>query len=462
MKTWDYDSAYFIGIGGIGMSALARWFKTNGYFVAGYDRVSTALTRQLEEEGIDVHYEDDVQRIPGQVTKDRCLLVITPAIPRSHNELNYLQEKGFVPYKRSQILGMISRDFNTVAVAGTHGKTTTSSMIAHILKYSGLDITAFLGGIATNYDSNFIANNGPGVIAVVEADEFDRSFLTLYPDIAVVTSTDADHLDIYGDANSLKGSFKTFIGQIKKAGKLFVAERIASELIENNNTRPTKTYGIDRGQLFASNITIEDGFFVFDYCDEQYNIEKISLGVPGFHNVENAVAAIAVSLELGVTPGQAKAGMESYRGVKRRFEYILRSDKLVFVDDYAHHPVEIESFLRSLKALYPGKKITAIFQPHLYTRTRDFVDGFASSLALADELILLDIYPAREEPIEGVTSSLIYDKVTVNAKILIQKEELLDLVASKEFDVVATIGAGDIDQLVQPMKEQLERRYHVG
>ncbi len=462
MKTWDYDSAYFIGIGGIGMSALARWFKTNGYFVAGYDRVSTALTRQLEEEGIDVHYEDDVQRIPGQVTKGRCLLVITPAIPRSHKELNYLQEKGFVPYKRSQILGMISRDFNTVAVAGTHGKTTTSSMIAHILKHSGLDITAFLGGIAANYDSNFIANDGPGAIAVVEADEFDRSFLTLYPDIAVVTSTDADHLDIYGDANSLKESFKTFIGQIKKAGKLFVAERIASELIENNNTRPTKTYGIDRGQLFASNITIEDGFFVFDYCDEQYNIEKISLGVPGFHNVENAIAAIAVCLELGVTPGQAKAGMESYRGVKRRFEYILRSDKLVFVDDYAHHPVEIESFLRSLKALYPGKKITAIFQPHLYTRTRDFVDGFASSLALADELILLDIYPAREEPIEGVTSSLIYDKVTVNAKILIQKEELLDLVASKEFDVVATIGAGDIDQLVQPMKEQLERRYHVG
>lgn len=462
MKTWDYDSAYFIGIGGIGMSALARWFKTNGYFVAGYDRVSTALTRQLEEEGIDVHYEDDVQRIPGQVIKGRCLLVITPAIPRSHKELNYLQEKGFVPYKRSQILGMISRDFNTVAVAGTHGKTTTSSMIAHILKHSGLDITAFLGGIAANYDSNFIANDGPGAIAVVEADEFDRSFLTLYPDIAVVTSTDADHLDIYGDANSLKESFKTFIGQIKKAGKLFVAERIASELIENNNTRPTKTYGIDRGQLFASNITIEDGFFVFDYCDEQYNIEKISLGVPGFHNVENAIAAIAVCLELGVTPGQAKAGMESYRGVKRRFEYILRSDKLVFVDDYAHHPVEIESFLRSLKALYPGKKITAIFQPHLYTRTRDFVDGFASSLALADELILLDIYPAREEPIEGVTSSLIYDKVTVNAKILIQKEELLDLVASKEFDVVATIGAGDIDQLVQPMKEQLERRYHVG
>ena len=462
MNIRDYDSAYFIGIGGIGMSALARWFKINGYYVAGYDRTATPLTRQLEEEGVHVHYEDDIQHIPPQVAKERCLLVITPAIPSSHKELKHLKAQGFEPFKRSQILGMIAGNFKTVAVAGTHGKTTTSSMIAHILKHAGLDITAFLGGIATNYHSNFIANDGPAATAIVEADEFDRSFLSLHPDIAVVTSADADHLDIYGDAHSLKGSFKTFIGQVKKTGKLFIAERTASELIDNNNAKPIKTYGIDRGQLFASNITIEDGFFVFDYCDEQYNIERILLGVPGFHNVENAVAAIAVSLELGVTPGQAKEGMESYKGVKRRFEYILRSDKLVFVDDYAHHPVEIESFLKSLKALYPGKKVTAIFQPHLYTRTRDFVDGFAESLGLADEVILLDIYPAREEPIEGVTSSLIYDKVIANAKIMIQKESLLDLLETKEFDVVATIGAGDIDQLVQPMKEQLERRYHVG
>ncbi len=460
MNIRDYDSAYFIGIGGIGMSALARWFKANGCFVAGYDRTPTVLTEKLEQEGMSIHYEDAVDRIPDEVFHSRCLLVVTPAIPKTHKELNYLKNNGFKPYKRSQVLGMISENFKTVAVAGTHGKTTTSSMIAHMLKHAGVDVAAFLGGIATNYNSNFIANESADSIAVVEADEFDRSFLTLHPDVAVVTSADADHLDIYGDASSLRESFRAFIGQIKRSGKLFVAEQIASDLTDNDNSKTTKTYGLNRGQLFASNITIEDGFFVFDYCDEQYNIERISLGVPGFHNVENAIAAIAVSLDLGLTPEQAKDGMESYQGVKRRFEYILRSDKVIFIDDYAHHPTEIESFLRSLKALYPGKKITAIFQPHLFTRTRDFADGFAQSLSLADEVILLDIYPAREEPLEGVTSTIIYDKLVINTKMLTNKEGLLDLLASRELDVVATIGAGDIDQLVEPLKEELERRYH--
>ncbi|TRX54268.1 UDP-N-acetylmuramate--L-alanine ligase [Fulvivirga sp. M361] len=461
MNIREYDSAYFIGIGGIGMSALARWFNANGYFVAGYDRTSTPLTQQLTAEGIDIHYDDDVALIPKTVFNTKCLIVITPAIPKDHKELNHLSAADLPMYKRSQVLGMISSSFTTVAVAGTHGKTTTSSMVAHILKSAGKDITAFLGGIATNYDSNFIENKDNNAIAVVEADEFDRSFLTLHPDIAVITSVDADHLDIYGDEDSLKNSFKQFISQIKNNGRLFVTEKVASAITDNTNSKLISTYGLNRGQFFASNITIADGFFIFNYCDEQCKIEKITLGVPGFHNVENVTAAIAVALELGVSADDIKTGVASYRGVKRRFEFVLRSDKVVFIDDYAHHPTEIESFLTSLKALYPGKKITVIFQPHLFTRTRDFVDEFAVSLGLADEIILLDIYPAREEQIEGVTSAMILDKILIENKICISKDGLMDFLDTKELEVVATIGAGDIDQLVAPLKENLERRYHV-
>ncbi|MEM7108991.1 MAG: cyanophycin synthetase, partial [Bacteroidota bacterium] len=321
----------------------------------------------------------------------------------------------------------------------------------------------FLGGIATNYNTNFIANQGKSkAIAVVEADEFDRSFLTLHPDVAIITSTDADHLDIYGSRDTLKESFKAFIDQVKATGKLFVTETVAKDLDLKNTKIVSSTYGLNRGQFFASNVTIVDGFFVFNYCDEQYTIDKIKLGIPGFHNVENAVVAIATALTFGASPEQAKAGMESYRGVKRRFEYLIRSRKIVFVDDYAHHPTEIRMFLKSLKALYPDRRITAIFQPHLYTRTRDFMDGFADSLNLADEVILLDIYPAREEPIPGITSEVIFKKLKVLAKVLTTKKGLEALLEERDLEVVTTIGAGDIDLLVNPIKQQLERRYHVG
>lgn len=463
MNVRDYDIVFFIGVGGIGMSALARWFNANGFSVFGYDRTETPLTQELVKEGIFVHYEDNIDLIPDALSLEKGLVIITPAIPQSHKQMNYLVDQGFVLYKRSQVLGMISDQFTTVAVAGTHGKTTTSSMIAHILKSTGLDVTAFLGGIATNYNTNFIANSGSeNTIAVVEADEFDRSFLTLHPDVAIITSTDADHLDIYGDQDSLKDSFKAFIKQVKVNGNLFVTESVANDLNISNNNIITNTYGLNRGQFFASNITIVDGFFVFNYCDEQCNIDNVKLGVPGFHNVENAVVAIAATLTLGVTQEQVKAAVESYKGVKRRFEFILRSEDIVFIDDYAHHPTEIKAFLESVKALYPKKRLTVIFQPHLFTRTRDFMDGFAESLSIADEVILLDIYPAREEPIPGITSKVIFEKLKVLSKASISKDQLYDLLEDRELEVLATIGAGDIDQLVKPIKDHLERRYHVG
>ncbi|ELR71855.1 UDP-N-acetylmuramate--alanine ligase [Fulvivirga imtechensis AK7] len=455
---------YFIGIGGIGMSALARWFKANNYYVAGYDRTDTDLTRQLVEEGMDIHYEDEVDAIPARIrdNRERSLVVFTPAIPKSHNEYNYLKESGFSIHKRSQVLGMISNAFKTVAVGGTHGKTTTSSMVAHILKNAGMDITAFLGGIATNYDSNFIRNEkiDENTVAVVEADEFDRSFLALNPDIAVVTASDADHLDIYGDKASLETSFKEFIAKVKADGKLFVNEKIAKDLVDSSYSRTVCTYGINQGQFFASEITMSNGFFEFNYSDERFKIERIKLGVPGFHNVENATVAIAIALELGLHPEEVKHGIETYKGVKRRFEYLLRSDKIVFVDDYAHHPVEIEAFLGSLRAMYPDRKITAIFQPHLYSRTRDFAEGFAKSLSLADEVILLDIYPAREEPIEGVSADIIFKDISADSKMMCSKTQLVEVLKKKDLEVVATIGAGDIDRLVYPVFEYLKDRYH--
>lgn len=464
MRLEQYHSVYFIGIGGIGMSALARWFNKNNYFVAGYDRTSTTLTKKLEQEGIAIHYEDSIDAIPREVTssKDTSLVVYTPAIPKSHQELNYFKNNDFTLQKRSQVLGLITSGFYTVAVAGTHGKTTTSSMIAHLLKHSGRDITAFLGGIATNYESNFISNEkrDQDTVAVVEADEFDRSFLALNPDVAVVTSSDADHLDIYGDKSSLQTSFREFIGKIKADGKLFINEKIAEELTADSYNGEVCTYGINRGQFFASNIIINDGFFEFDYSDERYKIERLKLGVPGFHNVENATVAIAIALGLRLAPEEVRQGIETYKGVKRRFEYLIRSEHIVFVDDYAHHPVEIAAFLNSLKALYPNRKITAIFQPHLYSRTRDFAEGFAESLSLADEVILLDIYPAREEPIEGVTSEMIFKDISVDRKAMCSKAELLNCLRERDLEVVATIGAGDIDQLVLPVKEYLNSRYH--
>ncbi len=463
MNLKQYHSVHFIGIGGIGMSALARWFNLNGFAVSGYDRTPTALTDTLINEGIDIHFEDDMNLIDVKVKSDSAtaLIIYTPAIPKANKQFNYFKDNNYTLLKRSEVLGAISNNFKLVAVAGTHGKTTTSSMIAHLLKHSGRDIVAFLGGIATNYNSNFIANEAltPNTVAIVEADEFDRSFLTLNPDLAIITSADADHLDIYGDKTHLENSFKAFIDKIKSTGKLFINEKITKDLVSTDFNKSVNTYGLNRGQFFASNITMGNGFFEFNYTDEINSINKLKLGVPGFHNVENATVAIAVALELGLNVDEIRSGIESYEGVKRRFEFIIRSEKIVFVDDYAHHPVEIEAFLKSLKALYPDKKVTAIFQPHLYSRTRDFAFEFAESLSLADEIILLDIYPAREEPIPGVTSEIIFKDVkTVKSKCT--KENLIDLLNEHQLEVVATIGAGDIDKLVKPIENFLTEKYH--
>lgn len=448
------------------MSALARYFNRSGFKVSGYDKTPSKLTDELIHEGIAIHFEDSVIKIPDAVQADRegSLIIYTPAVPKSHTGLMYFKSRGYDVFKRSVVLGMIANTMKTVAIAGTHGKTTTTSMIAHLLKVAEMDIVAFLGGIATNYNSNFVGGGqtSASTIAVVEADEFDRSFLTLNPDIAVVTSADADHLDIYGNADSLKDSFKAFIRKVKENGKLFINEKIASDLVDEEYQTFTSTnrYGINRGQFFASNITARAGFFVFDYGDELHNIDGLELGVPGFHNVENATVAIAVALTLGASPEKVKEGIKSYKGVKRRFEYIVKTEDIVYIDDYAHHPVEIEAFLSSLRALFPDKKLTAVFQPHLYSRTKDFAEGFAQSLNLADEVILLDIYPAREEPIPGITSEIIYKGISVG-KALVSKDGLLQTLEKRPIEVLATIGAGDIDRLVEPIKTLMERRDNV-
>lgn len=457
----NYDSIYFLGIGGIGMSALARWFKKSGKRIAGYDRTPTPLTHELIEEGMEIHFEDRIELIPGYITKEKTLVVLTPAIPKSHVEFNYLKDNGFNIMKRSEVLGLITKDYKTVAVAGTHGKTTTSSLIAHILKTAELEMVGFLGGITTNYESNLVMHGGTGknTWAVVEADEFDRSFLRLFPQIAVVTSADADHLDIYGDHASMIESFKQFIGQVAKGGSIIIHESIA-HLASGVAGVDIVTYGMSRGHFFAGNIVpMRREFFEFDLVGN-HSIEKIQLGVPGFHNMENAIAASIVAMKLGVDEATIRRALASFRGVKRRFEYIIKHDNIVYIDDYAHHPREIEAFLQSLKSIYAGKKITVIFQPHLFTRTRDFAEGFSKSLSLADEVLLMDIYPAREEPIPGVTSDMLFKDITSPVKIRCSKKDVLDKLEALDLEVVATVGAGDIDTFVRPIQEMLNRRYN--
>lgn len=455
MKFEDLHNVYFIGIGGIGMSALARWFKHMGKSVKGYDRTETVLTSKLKEEGFDIHFEDEVELIPQEVKEDKVhsLIVYTPAIPKEHKEFNWLKEQGYEIMKRSQVLGLITKNMRSVAVAGTHGKTTTTSMVVHLLKSCGIDCAGFLGGISANYNTNMVLNDSEDAIAVIEADEFDRSFLTLHPQLAVVTATDADHLDIYGDKDALKDSFRQFIDQIVPGGKLFIKNKIADEVL--NAGVDHEKYGFEGEGIHATGFRIENASFIFDYKNDEHTITGISLNVPGYHNVENMIAAISIAKELGAEDEQIKSAVASYRGVKRRFEYIIKSEDLTFIDDYAHHPVEIEALLRSVRDLYPSKKITAIFQPHLFSRTNDFATEFAASLSLADELLMLDIYPARELPMKGVTSDLILKNVRLEKKEIVSKEQLNQKVTEWKPEVVLTIGAGDIDKLVQPLKEAL-------
>jgi UDP-N-acetylmuramate--alanine ligase len=462
VKLEQYDNIYFLGIGGIGMSALARWFMKKGLKVSGYDKTATVLTKELEKEGMTVHYEDDVNLIPSEIVqkKDRTLVIFTPAIPKDHKEHAYLKENGYTIQKRSQVLGLISKDYRTIGVAGTHGKTTTSSMVAHILKTANKSMVGFLGGITTNYSSNLIMQGEvtKDTIAVVEADEFDRSFLTLYPQIAIVTSADADHLDIYGDHNSVLTSFKDFIKQINKGGHLIIHESIAELLASDINHVTTHIYSMSRGQFFAGNIKAKSGFFEFDLHGFG-KVEHVRLGVPGFHNIENAIAASIAAAQCGVDVQTIKKALESFSGVKRRFEFVLKGKRVTFVDDYAHHPAEIEAFLKSMKSMYGSKKLTVIFQPHLYSRTRDFAEGFSKSLSIADQLLLLDIYPARELPIPGVDSDMVFKDVTSPAKFRVNKTNLMEKLADLDIEIIATVGAGDIDTFVEPIRKMLNEKY---
>ena len=457
MNTEQIHSVYFLGIGGIGMSALARWFRHNGKAVSGYDRTATPITDALQSEGIAVHFEDDTALITPRVkrAKEGVLVVYTPAIAADHREKSWLAQQGYEMMKRAEVLGSITRNMKTIAVAGTHGKTTTGSMIVHLLKTAGIDCAGFLGGIATNYNTNMILNEAEESVAVVEADEFDRSFLTLSPCMAVVTAMDADHLDIYGDKDSLKTSFRQFVGQINSGGKLFAKAGVGSRIVGENPAYQHRDYGLSEATISAENLRIEEVSFVFDYVDGREMIEGIRLNVPGYHNVENMLASIAVARSFGANEEAIRQGAGSYAGVKRRFEYVIKTDDLVFIDDYAHHPAEIKAFLQSVRDLYPEKKLTAVFQPHLFTRTRDFAEGFSKSLSLAHELIMLDIYPAREAPIAGVTSEMILKKVAPEKKMISSKEALISNLINWQPEVLLTFGAGDIDQLVQPIKEVL-------
>ncbi|WP_133273608.1 UDP-N-acetylmuramate--L-alanine ligase [Hymenobacter radiodurans] len=465
-----FPYVYFLGIGGIGMSALARWFQANGHQVSGYDRTPTPLTEALAAEGIAVHYADAVENIPVEVRENapQTLVVLTPAIPAGHQEWAWLREQGYDIRKRSQVLGLLTQGQRTIAVAGTHGKTTTSSMVAHLLHHAGVDCSAFLGGISVNLGSNLLLNTGTDAGAkpvVVEADEYDRSFLTLHPDVAIVTSTDADHLDIYGTQDALIESFRQFVGQLKPGGTLLLNYTADASVAAAVPTGVQVVhYGLEAaqgGNLHAANVTAHGHEFRFDVHSPLGNLTNLQLTVPGFHNVENMLGAIFAAQLEGVTAEKLATAVAAYRGVKRRFEFIVTTKNKVYVDDYAHHPREIEAFLRSLRALYPQKRLRVIFQPHLFTRTRDFALGFAESLSLADEVVLLDIYPARELPISGVTSELILSQLTASKKSLQTKEQVVAAAAvDDDFDVLATVGAGDIDQLVPQLRTILTSRWH--
>jgi len=449
------ENIYLIGIGGIGMSALARYFKSQGKFVAGYDKTPSDLTEQLQNEGIDIHFDESMLLMPPQIMsqKDTTLVIYTPAIPNNNYEFKYFHEREYSVMKRAEVLGLIFSNSKGIAVAGTHGKTTTSTMIAHILHQSSVGCNAFLGGISKNYNSNLLLSKKSNIL-VTEADEYDRSFLKLFPYLGIVTSLDADHLDIYGTHEEVIKSFNLFTRQISKNGILIYKKGINLSLKDLNNIGVfTYSAGSEPADFYPLNIRIKKDHFHYDVQTPLGIIKDITLGVQGKMNLENSIAAIAACALLNVLPEEIKAGLESFEGVKRRFEYHIKTSKLVYIDDYAHHPEELKACINSVKNLYPDKKITGIFQPHLFTRTRDFAAGFAQSLSLLDELILLEIYPAREEPIEGVTSEMIFKNVTIANKIMSSKNELMEKLKKLNPEVLITMGAGDIDRFVEPIRK---------
>lgn len=453
----NIKSVYFLGIGGIGMSNLARYFLSKGKKVAGYDKTETPLTQALVEEGASIHYDDSVANIPSDCTeKESTLVVYTPAIPEDSEELNYFQQNDFDLKKRAQVLGLITKSSKALCCAGTHGKTTTSSMLAHILKDSHIDCNAFLGGILKNYDSNLMLSDN-SEFTVVEADEYDRSFHWLHPYMALITSVDPDHLDIYGTEAEYLKSFEKFTSLIQPGGALVVKHNIKL-LPQLEEGVKLYTYSIDEGDFHAENIKVGNGTIRFDFVTPETTIRNIELGVPVRINIENGIGSMALAWLNGATDEELRHAMATFQGAKRRFDFLLKTDNLVMIDDYAHHPDELSASISSVQELYPDKKVLGVFQPHLFTRTRDFVDEFARSLSLLDELILLDIYPAREKPIEGVTSKIIFDKVSCK-KTLCKKEELLGLLEQRnDIEVLLTIGAGDIDMLLPEIKDIISKK----
>jgi UDP-N-acetylmuramate--alanine ligase len=453
------DKVYFIGAGGIGMSALIRYFHSKGVAVAGYDRTPSALTEQLTREGVDLHFTDNLRLIPPNfMSPETTWVIYTPAVPESHTELTYFRTQGYKVLKRSQALGLITRSERGLCIAGTHGKTTVSSMTAYLLQQSSVGCNAFLGGILKNTDSNLMLS-GHSDLTVIEADEYDRSFHQLSPWMAVITYVDPDHLDIYGTAGAYRESFEIFTSLIRPGGVLILKSGLGLALrLQAGVKSYTYSAADEKADFHAENIRVGNGEIRFDWVAPSVRVEDIQLGVPVKINVENAVAAIALAWLNGVSGNEIREAMKSYAGVERRFEICLKKGNTVMIDDYAHHPEELKNSILSVRELYAGRKITGIFQPHLYTRTRDFAEDFAKSLSLLDELILLDIYPAREEPIPGVTSRLIFDRVTIPEKTLCPKAQLLEIIAAGTYEVVLTLGAGDIDRLVEPIKQILERR----
>ncbi len=455
-------NVYFLGIGGIGMSALARYFKYTGKNVAGYDRTQTALTDTLQEEGIDVHFEDDIRNIPSKWNPAETIAVYTPALPDEHKELNWFKSQPIGLFKRAKVLGLIANEKSAIAVAGTHGKTTTSTMVANILNKTPEGCGAFLGGISKNFGSNLVLPKEESPWIVAEADEFDRSFLHLQPLLALVTSVDADHLDIYGDKARIVESFEKFISQIREEGKLVIKKGV--ELDTSKTKAQVFTYSLKDDTDFAAlNLKLDEvsGTYGFDLKTPDGIIANCKMEYPGLVNVENAIGAASLAWLAGVSANDLKAGIQDYQGVARRFDVRFRSEKKIYIDDYAHHPEELKAFISSVKALYPGKKVTGIFQPHLYTRTRDFAAEFAASLDLLDHAVLLPLYPAREEPIKGVSSEIIFDKMTLEDKQLVEKSDLEDLLRSDQNEIILTMGAGDIDRMVKPIVELLQQEQGV-
>jgi UDP-N-acetylmuramate--alanine ligase len=451
MKNVDlkkFNSCYFIGIGGIGMSALARYFKLIGFNVAGYDKTETSLTKELVKEGINIHYDDKGSNIElAYKNTESCLVIVTPAIPSTLNELKFFHENQFILLKRAEVLGIITQNSLGLCVAGTHGKTTTSSMLAHILTVDDLKCNAFLGGISSNYNTNFISSE-TSKYAVIEADEFDRSFLKLSPHAAIITSIDPDHLDIYGDESTFLDGFKAFAQLIHKDGVLIVKNGIS---IPVNCKSITYSLGA-QGDVVGSNIRVNNGYQELDIHFENFVWKNVQIGIPGLHNAENAMACVAMCNYLGISEEVIRMGLATFKGVKRRFEVHYRSENMYYIDDYAHHPTEIKAFVESLRFLFPSKRILVIFQPHLFSRTRDFLAQFAVELSKVDELILMPIYPARELPIEGINSELLLEKVTIHSKSIMLPDEVLKYISTLKDVVIATIGAGDIDKLVDPIQ----------